>query len=200
MTSARSAGCGPAPGTPWTGSPCPGRGGPSRTPAASAPTCDAPGAARRPPPPAPPGSATDGHAPYGCGPPGPADPRPGNDQPGMHALTAYSIPSGDLGHRNPGQHFQHGPVSLLGHAQLPQHERSVKHQAEPMCKASSGTAHVLRAVGASVRTFCDGLEGGPPGPLAPPDARPPPALPRRSARGANAGPTEREGAKLLDGR
>jgi hypothetical protein len=42
--------------------------------------------------------------------------------------------------RNPGQHLQHGPVSLLGHAQLPQHERSVKHQAEPMCKASSGTA------------------------------------------------------------
>ena len=37
--------------------------------------------------------------------------------------------------------LQHGPVSLLGHTQLPQHERSVKHQAELMCQASSGTAH-----------------------------------------------------------
>ena len=63
-------------------------------------------------------------------------------QPGVHALAAYPVPFGDLGHRNPGQHFQHGPVSLLGHAQLPQHERSVKHQAEPMCQASSGTAHL----------------------------------------------------------
>jgi hypothetical protein len=41
-----------------------------------------------------------------------------------------------------GHDFQHGPVSLLGHAQLPQHERSVKHQAELMCQASSGTAQV----------------------------------------------------------
>ena len=63
------------------------------------------------------------------------------DQPGMHALAAHPVPIGHLGHRNPGQHFQHRPVSLLGHAQLPQHERSVKHQTEPMCQASSGTAH-----------------------------------------------------------
>jgi len=72
-------------------------------------------------------------------------------QPGMHALTAYPVPIGDLGHRNPGQHFQHGPVSLLSHAQLPQHERSVKHQAEPMCQASSGTAHEWPRI--PVRTF-----------------------------------------------
>ena len=44
-------------------------------------------------------------------------------QPGMHALAADPIPFGDLGHRNPGAHFQDGAVSLLGHAQLPQHER-----------------------------------------------------------------------------
>jgi hypothetical protein len=61
-------------------------------------------------------------------------------QPGVHALTAYPVPAGDLGHRNPGHDFQHGPVSLLGHTQLPQHERSVNHQAKPWCKASSGTA------------------------------------------------------------
>jgi hypothetical protein len=36
------------------------------------------------------------------------------------------IPLRYLGHRNSGQHFQHGPASLPGHAQLPpQHERSV---------------------------------------------------------------------------
>ena len=51
-------------------------------------------------------------------------------QPGMHALAAHPVPPGDLDHRNPGQHFQHRPVSLLGHAQLPQHERE--------CQASSG--------------------------------------------------------------
>ena len=61
-------------------------------------------------------------------------------QPGMHALAAHPVPFGDLGHRNPGHDFQHGPVSLLDHAQLPQHERSVKHQAEPTCKASSALA------------------------------------------------------------
>jgi hypothetical protein len=44
-------------------------------------------------------------------------------QPGMHALAADPIPFGDPGHRNPGAHFQDGAVSLLGHAQLPQHER-----------------------------------------------------------------------------
>ena len=62
-------------------------------------------------------------------------------QPGVHALAADPIPFGDLGHRNTDADLQHGPVSLLDHAQLPQHERSVKHQTEPMCKASSGTTH-----------------------------------------------------------
>jgi hypothetical protein len=51
-------------------------------------------------------------------------------QPGMDALAAYPVPFGDLGHRNPGQHFQHRQVSLPGHAQLPQHEQE--------CQASSG--------------------------------------------------------------
>jgi hypothetical protein len=55
-------------------------------------------------------------------------------QPRVHALAADSIPFGDLGHRNPGADFQDGAVSLLGHAQLPQHERE--------CQASSGTAHI----------------------------------------------------------
>jgi hypothetical protein len=35
------------------------------------------------------------------------------------------------------------PVSLLGHTQLPQHERSVNHQAKSMRKASSGTAPTM---------------------------------------------------------
>ena len=54
-------------------------------------------------------------------------------QPGVHALAADPVPLGDLGHRNAAADFQHGPVSLLGHAQLPQHDRE--------CQASSG-AHV----------------------------------------------------------
>ena len=41
-----------------------------------------------------------------------------------------SILSSDLGHRNPRADLQDGPVSLLGHAQLRQHERE--------CQASSG--------------------------------------------------------------
>jgi hypothetical protein len=44
-------------------------------------------------------------------------------QPGMHALAAHSVSLGDFGHRSPGLDFEDGPVSLLGHAQLPQHER-----------------------------------------------------------------------------
>ena len=44
-------------------------------------------------------------------------------QPRMHALTADPVAAGYLGHWNPGPDFQDGPVSLLGHAQLPQHER-----------------------------------------------------------------------------
>jgi hypothetical protein len=60
------------------------------------------------------------------------------------------------------------PVSLLGHAQLSQHERSVKHQAEPMCKASSGTAHGPDL--GRVQTFCT-VSRRPAGPLAPPPRR-----------------------------
>jgi len=54
---------------------------------------------------------------------------PVTHQPRMHALAADSIPFGDLGHRNTDPDFQDGAVSLLGHAQLPQHERE--------CQASS---------------------------------------------------------------
>jgi hypothetical protein len=44
-------------------------------------------------------------------------------QPGMYALAADSVPVGDFGHRHSGDDFEYSPVSLLGHAQLPQHER-----------------------------------------------------------------------------
>jgi len=44
-------------------------------------------------------------------------------QPRVHALPAHSVTLGDFGHRDPGFDFEDGPVSLLGHAQLPQHER-----------------------------------------------------------------------------
>jgi hypothetical protein len=40
-------------------------------------------------------------------------------QPGVHALTADPVPVGDFGHRHSGQNFQHSPVPLLGHTQLP---------------------------------------------------------------------------------
>lgn len=52
------------------------------------------------------------------------------EQPDVHAMAADSIPFGDLDHQNPGADFQDGTVSLLSHAQLPQHERE--------CQASSG--------------------------------------------------------------
>src|SRR5690349_18539872 len=51
-------------------------------------------------------------------------------QPRVHALAADPVPLGDLGHRNSRTDFQHSTVSLLGHAQLPQHERE--------CQASNG--------------------------------------------------------------
>jgi len=51
------------------------------------------------------------------------------EHPRVHRLAADSIPFGDLGHRNTAAHFQNGAVSLLGHAQLPQHEQE--------CQASS---------------------------------------------------------------
>jgi len=44
-------------------------------------------------------------------------------QPRVHALLTHSISLGDLSHRNPGPDLEDGPVSLLGHAQLPQHGR-----------------------------------------------------------------------------
>src|ERR1700742_1635293 len=56
-------------------------------------------------------------------------------QPRMHALAADPIPLGDLGHRNPRADFQYATVSLLGHAQLPQHEREC--QASSEAKVSS---------------------------------------------------------------
>jgi hypothetical protein len=43
--------------------------------------------------------------------------------PPVHRLPGHAIPLGDLDRRNPGQHFQHGPVPLLDHVQLPKHER-----------------------------------------------------------------------------
>jgi hypothetical protein len=66
-------------------------------------------------------------------------------QPGMHALAADCVPSGDLGHRNPGADFQHGAVSLLGHAQLPQHERE--------CQASTEAtvSHIKRSQAATAQ-------------------------------------------------
>jgi hypothetical protein len=56
-------------------------------------------------------------------------------QPGMHTLTADPVPFGDLSHRNTGTDFQHGAISLLGHTQLPQHEREC--QASSEAKVSS---------------------------------------------------------------
>ena len=56
-------------------------------------------------------------------------------QPRVHALAADAIPFGDLGHGNADAHFQYGPVSLLGHAQLPQREREC--QASSEAKVSS---------------------------------------------------------------
>jgi hypothetical protein len=44
-------------------------------------------------------------------------------QPGVHALPADAVTVGYLGHRDSGPDLQDGPVSLLGHTQLPQHER-----------------------------------------------------------------------------
>src|SRR5579864_3054756 len=60
---------------------------------------------------------------------------PVTQQPGVHTLAADPVPFGDLGHRNTGTDFQHGAVSLLGHAQLPQHEREC--QASSEAKVSS---------------------------------------------------------------
>ena len=54
----------------------------------------------------------------------PADPLPlVAPDPGMHALPRHPISPGHLRYRDTRADFQDGPVSLLGHAQLPQHER-----------------------------------------------------------------------------
>jgi hypothetical protein len=55
--------------------------------------------------------------------------------PPVHCLAAYPIPLRHLDHWNPGQDFQHRPVPLLGHIQLPQHEREC--QASSEAKVSS---------------------------------------------------------------
>ena len=55
---------------------------------------------------------------------------PVTPQPVVHALAADPIPFGDFCYRYTRADLQHGPVSLLGHAQLPQHERE--------CQASNG--------------------------------------------------------------
>src|SRR5437763_7654556 len=65
----------------------------------------------------------------------------------MNTWVTPPIPLGGLGHRNTSTGLQHGPVSLLGHAQLRHHERE--------CQASSGTAHS--------RAWC-GLANGKPHP------------------------------------
>ena len=86
-------------------------------------------------------------APYDCGLPGPAGPRPGSGASQactLWRLTPYRSATSVTG--TPAMHFQHGPVSLLGHAQLPQHERE--------CQASSG-AHVSSIKRDS--TFCGEL-------------------------------------------
>ncbi len=66
-------------------------------------------------------------------------------QPRMHALAADSIPFGDLGHRNPDADFQHGAVSLLGHAQLPQHERECQASSEAKVSSIKRDSTVPRA-------------------------------------------------------
>jgi hypothetical protein len=68
-------------------------------------------------------------------------------QPRVHALAANSIPFGDLGHRNTSADFQHGPVPLLGHAQLPQHERECQASSEAkLGKHQAGQHSMRRAV------------------------------------------------------
>src|SRR5690349_15335941 len=79
---------------------------------------------------------------------------PVTHQPGVHALAADPIPLGDLGHRNTDADFQHSAVSLLGHAQLPQHERecqasseanvsSIKRDSTPSCPSAGENFHYV---------------------------------------------------------
>ena len=59
-------------------------------------------------------------------------------QPGVHALAADTKALSNLSRRRSHHHFQHRPVPLPGHAQLPQHERK--------CQASSeaGVSNIKR--------------------------------------------------------
>ena len=141
-TAARSARCGPAFDRPSSGPRRRSHGGPSRTPVLADPTANACGAVRRPPRrsrPAPPGTVMDLVRAVLQ----PADALlPVAPQPRVHALTADPIPARHLGHRNTGQHFQHDPVSLLGHASSRGMSGSVKRQVKPRCQPSAGVGHV----------------------------------------------------------
>ena len=97
------------------------------------------------------------------------------DRPQLILDTSLDVctPSGDLGHRNPHADFQHGTVSLLGHAQLPQHERE--------CQASSEARTALIVPSGACENFLYYFQGGPTGPLAPPTRRPGRRLSWRSA-------------------
>ena len=72
-------------------------------------------------------------------------------QPGVHALAADSIPLGHFGHRDSGADLQHGAVSLLRHAQLPQHEREC--QASSEAKVSSIKRNSTPLLAACVENF-----------------------------------------------
>jgi hypothetical protein len=65
---------------------------------------------------------------------------PVTSHPPVHRLAGHPETLGNLSDRNAIKDLKDGAISLLDHVQLPQHERSVKHQAKSMCKASSGTA------------------------------------------------------------
>jgi hypothetical protein len=95
---------------------------------------------------------------FGSGPPGPAAPRSGSG-PARYARSGGS-PRTDRRPRSPepGQYLQHGPVSLLGHAQLPQHERSVKHQARRVpCVHRLNAPNLLTGPAAGPAAACPGL-------------------------------------------
>jgi hypothetical protein len=124
-------------------------------------------------------------------------------QPGVHALAADSIPFGDLGHRNTSADFQHGPVSLLGHAQLPQHEREC--QASSEAKVSSIKRDSTPLASVAGENFPYGFKGArsAPGPAgrrswsapregyADPDAAQLPPVTRLASRGKCCAPERR---------
>ena len=79
--------------------------------------------------------------------------------PPVHSLAGHPEPLGDLGYRDAIKDFQHGPISLLDHVQLPKHCGSVAHQVKPRCRISSGAGHV--PVSWAVTTFFTGFKGAP---------------------------------------